>query len=98
MGLIASKEERNARAEQKRADLRELHGRTPRETREQVLVMLKTTNKKYARPFEADRLSHVSVMGGNWEEYAAIVVQMAILDTLLSIEEKLDQLNAEPGG
>jgi hypothetical protein len=35
-------------------------------------------------------------MGGNWEEYGQIVLQMAVLDTLLSIEELLTQ-QARPG-
>lgn len=59
--------------------------------REQILRMFKSLNTKYANPFEKDRLAVLSVMGGNWEEYGAIVLQMAILDTLLSIEEKLDR-------
>lgn len=33
----------------------------------------------------------VSVLGGNWEEYGQVVLQMAILDALLSIEELLTQ-------
>lgn len=33
-------------------------------------------------------------MGGNWEEYGQGVLQMAILDTLLSVEEKLSLMSA----
>jgi hypothetical protein len=66
--------------------------RTPPEVRERILAMFKKGNSKYAKPFDKDRLAQVSVMGGNWEEYGQIVLQMAILDTLLSIEEKLDRL------
>ena len=33
----------------------------------------------------------------SWSEYGQVVLQMAILDTLLSIEEKLDRL-AGPAG
>lgn len=51
--------------------------------------MFKEANSKYAKPFEKDRLAVLSVMGGNWEEYGQVVLQMAILDTLLSIEELL---------
>jgi hypothetical protein len=29
------------------------------------------------------------VLDGNWEEYGQVVLQMAILDTLLSIDELL---------
>lgn len=54
--------------------------------------MFKRGNRKYALPFEKDRLAVASVMGGNWEEYGQIMLQMAILDTLLSIEEHLISL------
>jgi hypothetical protein len=50
--------------------------------------MFKTINPKYARPFES-RLARASFLGGDWEEYGQVVLQMAILDTLLSIEELL---------
>ena len=63
--------------------------RSSPEARARILEMFKRGNRKYALPFEKDRLAMASVMGGNWEEYGAIVLQMAILDTLLSIEEKL---------
>ena len=33
-------------------------------------------------------------MSGNWEEYAAIVMDMVTADTLLDIVEKLDRLNS----
>lgn len=59
------------------------------EKRRQILEMFKKTNSKYAKPFESDRLAVASLMGGGWEPYGQIVLQMAILDTLLSIEEKL---------
>jgi hypothetical protein len=69
--------------------------RTPPEIRARILGMFKKANSKYAKPFDKDRLAVMSVMGGNWEEYGQIVLQMAILDTLLSIEEKLDQLGGD---
>ena len=59
------------------------------EVRARILEMFKRGNPKYAKPFEEDRLAQVSVLGGNWEEYGQVVLQMAILDTLLSIEELL---------
>lgn len=67
----------------------EIPARTSPETRARILEMFKRTNSKYAKPFERDRLAVLSIMGGNWEEYGQIVLQMAILDTLLSIEELL---------
>ncbi|HET9060270.1 MAG TPA: hypothetical protein VFN61_10145 [Acidimicrobiales bacterium] len=33
-------------------------------------------------------------MSGNWEEHAAIVMDMVTADTLLDIVEKLDRLNS----
>ena len=58
--------------------------------------MFKRGNSKYAKPFEKDRLAMASVLGGNWEEYGQVVLQMAILETLLSIEEKLTPPSAGP--
>lgn len=67
--------------------------RTPPEVRERILAMLRKANGKYAKPFEKDRLAVVSLFGTeSWAEYGQIVLQMAILDTLLSIEEKLDRI------
>ena len=66
--------------------------RTSPEVRARILAMFKKANSKYGKPFDKDRLAWTSVFGGNWEEYGQIVLQMAILDTLLSIEEKLDEI------
>lgn len=66
--------------------------RTSPETRRRILAMFKKGNRKYKLPFERDRLAMASVMGGNWEEYGQVVLQMAMLDTLLSVEEKLDRM------
>jgi hypothetical protein len=68
---------------------------SPPATRARILEMFKRGNRKYALPFEKDRLAIASFMGGNWEEYCQIVLEMAILDTLLSIEEKLAGLTGE---
>ena len=67
--------------------------RTPPEIRERILAMFKKGNSKYAKPFDKDRLAAASFIGtDSWAEYGQVVLQMAILDTLLSIEEKLDRL------
>ena len=67
--------------------------RTPPEVRERILAMFKKGNSKYAKPFDKDRLAAASFIGTqSWAEYGQVVLQMAILDTLLSIEEKLDRL------
>ena len=63
--------------------------RSSAETRARILEMFKRGNRKYALPFDQDRLAMASILGGDWEEYGQIVLQMAILDTLLSIEELL---------
>ena len=61
--------------------------------------MIKKGNGKYAKPFDKDRLAAVSLIGTeSWADYGQVVLQMAILDTLLSIEEKLDRLaGGKPG-
>lgn len=65
--------------------------RSSPEARARILAMFKRGNRKYALPFEGNRLAVASFAGGNWEENGQIALQMAILDTLLSIEEKLSQ-------
>lgn len=92
-------ERRLTEAEAKRDEENTTLGRTSAEIRELILVMFKKANAKYAKPFEGDRLADLSVMGGNWSEHSQVVLQMAILDTLLSIEEKLTRLAGEqPAG
>ena len=67
--------------------------RTPPEVRERILAMFKKANGKYGQPFDKDRLVAASFVGTeSWSDYGQVVLQMAILDTLLSIEEKLDRL------
>lgn len=72
--------------------------RSSPETRARILAMIKKANSKYAKPFEKDRLAGVSLLGTeSWADYGQVVLQMAILDTLLSIEEKLNRLAGQPG-
>jgi hypothetical protein len=73
--------------------------RTPPEVRERILAMFKKANGKYGKPFDKDRLVASSLVGtDSWAEYGQVVLQMAILDTLLSIEEKLDRLASNKPG
>lgn len=65
--------------------------RTPPEVRERILAMFKKAGDRYAMPFDGDRLAAVS-LNEPWADYGQVVLQMAILDTLLSIEEKLTAL------
>ena len=64
------------------------------EQKQQIIEALKNANKKYSKPFEQGKLGSVSVFGGNWEEYAIIMMNMISADTLLDIESQLIQLNA----
>lgn len=47
---------------------------------------------KYERPFATGHLPNVSVLGGDWNDYAQVVLAMMLNDTLLSIEERLMRL------
>jgi hypothetical protein len=73
------------------------------ETRRGILEAIAQRNDKYARPFDAGRMASISLIGTeSWSDYGAVVLQMAILDTLLSIEEKLGtitrpRLRPDPG-
>ena len=74
----------------------EPEGRTPPEVREKILRLVKKSHPKYAKAFTGDRLAVVSLIGTeSWADYGQVVLQMAILDTLLSIEEKLAALQPQ---
>ncbi len=60
-----------------------------RPEKQQVIQAMKDSNKKYAKPFEKGKMSTFSIMGGNWEEYAAIVMDMVTADTLLVLQPHL---------
>jgi hypothetical protein len=61
------------------------------EIRRNIVQMLKTG--KYAKPFDDGRFAFVSIMGtSDWDDYAALVLRMIQVDTLLNIEQKLDLL------
>ena len=63
------------------------------ETRRRILQAIAGGNEKYARPFDKGRVALASLFGTeSWADYGNVVLQMAILDTLLSIEEKLGAL------
>ena len=66
--------------------------RSSPEVRAAIAGMFTSGTSKYARPFNGDNLAGVSILGGDWQEYSQVVLQVAILDTLLSIEEKLTAL------
>jgi len=69
------------------------------DTRTAILDAIASKNEKYARPFDRGKVASYSRMGtDNWAEYGEVVLQMATLDTLLSIEEKLSELLRRMGG
>jgi hypothetical protein len=68
--------------------------RSSPETRAAIAGIFKSGNGKYARPFQGAGMVGLSILGGDWDEYSQVVLQVAILDTLLSIEEKLTALTA----
>lgn len=62
-------------------------------TRRNILNQIAKGNEKYARPFDRGKVAQVSFVGTeSWSDYGNVVLQMAILDTLLSIEQKLGTL------
>jgi hypothetical protein len=57
------------------------------------LNQIAKANEKYARPFDRGKVALASFVGTeSWSDYGGVVLQMAILDTLLSIEQKLSAL------
>ena len=68
------------------------------EARRAILAAIASKNEKYARPFDQGNIAVVSLIGTeSWSDYGAVVLQMAILDTLMSIETKLTELLKRPG-
>jgi hypothetical protein len=73
--------------------------RSSPEVRARILQLIKQANPKYAKPFERNRMAGFSLVGTeSWAEYGQVVLQMAILDTLLSIEELLMKANGSGDG
>lgn len=67
------------------------------ETRRNILNEIARGNEKYARPFDRGKVAHASFVGTeSWSDYGNVVLQMAILDTMLSIEQKLSILLQTP--
>jgi hypothetical protein len=63
------------------------------ETRRAILEDVAGASQKYARPFDRGSVARASFVGTeSWSDYGAVVLQMAMLDTLLSIEGKLSEL------
>ena len=63
------------------------------DTRRGILAAIAAVNSKYAKPFDKGKMAGFSLVGTeSWSEYGAVVLQMAMLDTLLQIEDKLSEL------
>lgn len=66
------------------------------EAKRQTLDWLVNSDSKYSKPFSGGRLSGLSLIGTqSWADYASVVLQMMIADSLINIEEKLDRLLTE---
>jgi len=48
---------------------------------------------KFRKPFDKGQLAALNILGGDWNDYAQIVLNMMIADTLLNIEERLARLD-----
>ena len=57
--------------------------------RADILESLKKTGGKYAKPFDKGKVAGVSFLGGDWNDYAQVVLTMVVADTLLEIEQTL---------
>jgi len=57
--------------------------------RRDILSNLRDTGGKYTKPFERGQLANLSILGGDWNDYAQIVMNMVIADTLMNIEREL---------
>jgi hypothetical protein len=91
----ADYERQQAHARQRESEQRNVRGWFPSspDTRREILDAIADGNPKYAKPFTVNDVAPYSLIGTqSWSDYGAVVLQMAILDTLLSIEEKLDRL------
>lgn len=61
---------------------------TPEEKR-RVLHWLRDSDRKYRKPFEKGELNVANFLGGTCNDYAQVVFNMGIADTLVNIEEQL---------
>ena len=72
-------------------------GLAPLAVRRQLLTKLEG-HRKFSAPFKSGDLAAVNILGGNWNEYAGVVLDMLIADTLLNIEEQLAGLGRKVAG
>jgi hypothetical protein len=62
------------------------------EQKRELLLNLKSTDKKYRKPFDDGEMAATNFLGGSWNDYAQVVFNMLIADTLVNIEEQLTRM------
>lgn len=63
------------------------------ESKRKALDWLVNSGKKYKKPFQDGEFAVLSILGSeSWTDYAQVILQIMIADSLLAIEQKLDQL------
>lgn len=67
------------------------------EQKKKILVNLISSAGKYSKPFKKGEMALVSVFGGDWNDYAQVVMNIIISDTLLSIEQTLKRIEEKLG-
>lgn len=63
-----------------------------RADKQRAIEALKNASSKYAKPFDKGEMAWVSVLAGDWKEYAAVVMDMIVADTLLEIDLRQEHL------
>jgi hypothetical protein len=67
------------------------------DTRREMPNTIASTHETYARLLDKGRVAIAGLFGTeSWTEYGRVVLQMVILDTLLSTEEKLGNVLDSP--
>jgi hypothetical protein len=64
---------------------------TNRAARRQTVESLVAIGK-YRKPLREGSLGAVNVLGGNWNEYAAVALSAMVLETMLDVDERLERL------
>ncbi len=62
------------------------------EKKRKLLQDLKSTDKKYRKPFDEGEMAATNFLGGSWNDYAQVVFNMLTADTLVNIEEQLTRI------
>jgi hypothetical protein len=68
---------------------------TPANKRKLVRLLASTGGEKYNRPFAKGQLATMSIVGSeSWTDYAQVVLQLMLVDSMATLEEQLSELNA----